>query len=145
MDPIDSAIGSPIEAHIEYLPPTQSQNPKTFSFFIPNSFVALRLVDNATMLLLISLSVSSDKSQSFAVLALVIVSIVVNVFEAIRINVLFGFKPNVVSIKSLPSTLEIKCKLGPSFEKAFNALTLITGPKSDPPIPILITSVNDSP
>ena len=30
-------------------------------------------------------------------------------------------------------------------EKAFNALTLITGPKSDPPIPILITSVNDLP
>ena len=145
MDPIDSAIGSPIEAHIEYLPPTQSQNPKTFSFFIPNSFVALRLVDNATMLLLISLSVSLVKSQFFAVLAFVIVSIVVNVFEAIRINVLFGSSPDVVSRKSLPSTFEIKCKLGPSFDKALNAFTLITGPKSDPPIPMLITSVNDCP
>ena len=107
--------------------------------------MALRLVDNATMLWLISLSVSSVKSQSFAVFALVMVSIVVNVFEAMRINVLFGSNPYVVSKKSLPSTFEIKCKLGPSFEKALSAFTLITGPKSDPPIPMLIISVNDCP
>ena len=38
---------TPIALHTENLPPTKSQNPKTFSASIPNSFVRARAVEAA--------------------------------------------------------------------------------------------------
>ena len=59
--------------------------------------VAVTLVDRATIFAPTSSSDNSDNNHFFAVLALVIVSIVVKVFEAIKINVDAGFKSVKVS------------------------------------------------
>ena len=76
-----------------------------------------------------------------AVLALSSVSWVVKVLLARATRVVSGLSPfNVVRI-SAPSTLEIKCRWISGWANSWRAFTASFGPRSDPPIPILTTSV----
>ncbi|MNL24557.1 hypothetical protein D3C87_1459960 [compost metagenome] len=98
--------------HKEYLPPTQSQNSNMFSVSIPKADTSLALVDKAAKCLAMSSFVAPfSRNQSRAVLALVMVSWVVNVLEAIRNKVVSGFTFLSVSAICVPSILETKCIL----------------------------------
>ena len=50
-----------------------------------------------------------------------------------------------VSARSAPSTLATKCMRGPSPAKGESARDAIAGPRSEPPMPILTTSLNGAP
>ena len=78
--------------------------------------------------------------QARTVCAFVIVSIVVKVFEATITSVVSGSSPESTSCACAPSTFEMKCSRGPSAKEA-QAIAAITGPRSEPPMPILTTSV----
>jgi hypothetical protein len=80
-------------------------------------------------------------TQSRAVRALAMVSAVVKVLEAMTNSVRRGSSRRATSAKCAPSTLETKCVRGPSASAA-SARAAITGPRSEPPMPILTTSVN---
>ena len=91
---------TPIALQTENLPPTKSQNPNTLFGLIPNLLVSLRFVEHAqTCLSTISCSsltpsfYNSDINHLLDVLALSMVSAVVNVFEATTKRVYSGFKP----------------------------------------------------
>ena len=75
-----------------YLPPTQSQNPNMLLVSIPNSETAFELVDSAAKCLAMddSSPLNAFNTQALAVPALVIVSCVVKVLEAIKNNVVSG-------------------------------------------------------
>ncbi len=60
-------------------------------------------------------SPSADTSQRRAVCALVIVSMVVKVLDAMMKRVRFGSSPFSVSAMCAPSTFETKCARGPSW------------------------------
>ena len=82
-----------------------------FSVSIPNSPTPSALVDTATKCFAIaSGSPSAASDHSRAVLALVMVSSVVNVFEEITNSVSAGSSSRVASAKSVPSTLETNRK-----------------------------------
>jgi hypothetical protein len=59
-------------------------------------------------------SPSAPAIQARAVAALVIVSMVEKVFEAMMMRVVAGFRGRMVSAMWAPSTFETKCKRGPS-------------------------------
>lgn len=80
------------------------------------------------------------KNHSFADVALVIVSWVVNVLLAIINNTVSGLSSFNVSAKWVPSTLDTKWSFGP-IANDLSASVTISGPKSEPPIPMLTTSV----
>src|SRR5690606_23021256 len=108
-NPMAQAIGSPMADHREYLPPTQSQNTNILSGSIPNSATASEFVDKATKCLAtVEPSWACSKNQLLAEWALVIVSWVVNVLEAIKNKVVSGSNPFNVSEIWVPSTLETK-------------------------------------
>src|ERR1041385_6664384 len=76
-------IDKPIEDQREYLPPTQSQNTNMFSGAIPKAATSLALVETATKCFATSpLPPDFSKNHFLADSAFVIVSCVVNVFEA---------------------------------------------------------------
>src|SRR5690606_41311652 len=103
------AIGIPIADQREYLPPTRSQITNIFFVSIPNSATASALVERATKCLATAASsFASSKNHFLAEWALVIVSWVVKVLEAIKNKVDSGSKPSSVSAIWVPSTLETK-------------------------------------
>ena len=73
--------------HREYLPPTQSQNSNIFFVSIPNSPTFCLLVDKAMKCFEMADSGAEFKNHFFADFAFVIVSWVVNVFDAITKSV----------------------------------------------------------
>ena len=85
-------------------------------------------------------SATLEAIQSRAVAALVIVSMVVKVLEATITSVRAGSSPRKVSAMSAPSTFDTKCSRGPSWKGA-SARVAIAGPRSEPPMPMLMTSV----
>merc|ERR1712141_864687 len=86
------AIVKPIADHKLYRPPTQSQKPNIFFSSMPNSLTLTALVDKAQKCLATALisPPAALKSHSLAVVALVMVSWVVKVFEAITNKVVSG-------------------------------------------------------
>jgi hypothetical protein len=79
-------------------------------------------------------------NQRLAERALVIVSVVVKVLEATRNSVLFRRQARSTAASSWPSTLETKWKRLPGAANS-SASTAICGPRSEPPMPMLTTSV----
>ena len=77
----------PIALHSEYRPPTQSQNWNIFWVSIPNSETFCVFVLNAMKCLAIASSGANCRNHFLADLAFVIVSCVVNVFDAIMKSV----------------------------------------------------------
>src|ERR1700690_1396994 len=101
-----SAIERPIALQREYLPPTQSQKTNIFERAIPNFTTSVSFVDNATKCLAICAGSKADfKNHPRAEWGLVMVSCVVNVFEAIRKRVSSGFIFLSVSTICVASTL----------------------------------------
>ena len=91
----------------EYRPPTQSQNSNMFAVSMPNFSTSSAFVETATKCFATaasSLRAASDHSR--AVRALVIVSSVVNVFDATMNSVSSGSRSRVASQKSVPSTFD---------------------------------------
>ena len=85
------AIDKPIDDQREYLPPTQSHKTNIFSGWIPNSITASELLEIATKWFFInSFFFALSINQSRAEKALVIVSCVVKVLDAIINNVVSG-------------------------------------------------------
>src|SRR5260370_4173457 len=104
------AMERPIEDHNEYLPPTQSQNTNIFSGAIPKSVTSFEFVETATKCLATSpLPPDFSRNHFFADSALVIVSCVVKVLEAMMNNVVSGFNCFTVSAMCVTSTFETKC------------------------------------
>ena len=133
-----NAMDSPMALQKLYLPPTQSQNSNMFSLAMPNSTTAFSLVDRATKCLA-TWAASPDCciNQSLALWALVMVSWVVNVLEAIKNKVSSAditFRHSAICV---PSTLDTKCTCIPSTQKGFRASVTMTGPRSLPPMPML--------
>ena len=88
--PIAQAIGKPIADHKEYLPPTKFQNSNILSVSMPNSDTFSLFVDNATKWFLTASFPKASTIHFLAVFAFVIVSSVVNVFEATIKRVVSG-------------------------------------------------------
>src|SRR5258706_508557 len=109
LKPIVQAIDRPMEDHNEYRPPTQSQKANIFSEAMPKDVTAFVLVDRATKCLATSpFSPDFSKNHCLALSALVMVSWVVNVLEAMINRVVSGSILLSVSAKWVPSTLETK-------------------------------------
>mmetsp|Transcript_9781 Transcript_9781/g.20303 ORF Transcript_9781/g.20303 Transcript_9781/m.20303 type:complete len:236 (-) Transcript_9781:235-942(-) len=146
-NPIDRAIGVPMALQSEYRPPTQSQNPNMLVVSIPNLETPAAFVERAAKCFATEDSSPSNalRMKALAVPALVIVSWVVKVFEAIKNRVVSGSTDLRISLMWVPSTFEQKCILRSRFEYGLRASQTITGPRSDPPIPILTISVMDFP
>ncbi|MDT4835090.1 hypothetical protein FQZ97_687460 [compost metagenome] len=88
------------------------------------------------------MSVPPDCSyQRLAESAFVIVSAVVKVLEATRNSVCSGARPFSTPASSWPSTFETKWKRLPGATNSASASTAICGPRSEPPMPMLTTSV----
>merc|ERR1719458_2295422 len=106
---------SPMADHKEYLPPTQSQNPNMLLVSMPNSATLAALVDKATKCFATAFSSPAfSRNQVLAVVALVMVSCVVNVLEAMTKRVLSGSHFLRASAMWVPSMLETKWTLGPT-------------------------------
>src|SRR5690349_18502132 len=98
-----------MEDQSEYRPPTQSQNTNIFSSAIPNSLTACRLVEMATKCLATSASeLANLRNHSLAEPALVMVSWVVKVLEAMKNKVVSGSTFFSVSTSCEPSIFETK-------------------------------------
>jgi hypothetical protein len=105
-------VESPMAESIEYRPPTQSQNSNMFVGSMPNSTTFAVLVDRATKCLATArASPRPWSSQARALVALVMVSSVVNVLEATMKRVSDGSRSRVASTRSVASTFETKRKL----------------------------------
>jgi hypothetical protein len=83
----------------------------------------------------------SASNQRRAEWALVMVSTVVKVLDAIRNTVLRGCRRFRQAASSWPSTLLTKCRRLPESANASSASTAICGPRSEPPMPMFTTSV----
>ena len=135
---------SPTGPQTEYLPPTQSPNPKTASSGTPNSRVLAKALETAAKCFHPPSPPSALCSHRFARRAFSIVSAVVKVFDATITNVLAGSSLESTSEALAPSTFEMKWTRSlPAYGN--KALHAISGPRCDPPIPIFTTSVKRSP
>ena len=124
----------------EYLPPTQSQNPNMFFVSIPNAATSFSAVETATKCFATALALPSfSTSQSLAAPALDIVSWVVKVFEATMKSVCSAFTSRRVSARWVESTFETKKNFMLRFEYGVSAMFAMTGPRSEPPMPMLTT------
>mmetsp|Transcript_11678 Transcript_11678/g.17487 ORF Transcript_11678/g.17487 Transcript_11678/m.17487 type:complete len:209 (+) Transcript_11678:1227-1853(+) len=109
---------------------------------MPNSETALPLVDSAAKCFATAAgSLRFSSSHAFADAAFVIVSCVVNVLEAMRKRVVSASTSFSTSAMCVPSTLETKCTLRSRLQYGLSASVIMTGPRSEPPIPRLTTSV----
>ena len=112
-----------------------------FAGSIPNFFTAVSLVERATKCFAMCFSsVASFRNQERAEWALVKVSWVVKVFEATRKRVEEGLQIRRTSTSWVESILETKCIFRSRREKGLRASVTMTGPRSDPPMPMLTTS-----
>jgi len=135
-------MGRPIADHSEYRPPTQSQNTNMFFVSMPKAPTARALVDTATKCFAIASRVPPfARNHSRAVAALAIVSCVVKVLDATRNSVVAGSSPRSVSAMCVPSTLDTKCARSSRLEYGLSASHTISGPRSEPPMPIFTKSV----
>ena len=138
--PIATISDRPIAESIEYRPPTQSQKPNMLFGSIPNSLTFSSFVDTATKCLATAASSRNpSRSHARAVEAFVSVSSVVNVFDETMNSVSAGSRPRVASQMSVPSTFDTNRKSISHRLKFFRASYAIAGPRSDPPMPMLIT------
>ena len=113
---------------------------------MPNLLTASPFVESAAKWLATAASAfSSFSNHFFAESALVIVSCVVNVFDAIKKSVVSAFRSRSTSAMCVPSTFETKCTFKSRFVYGLSASVTITGPRSEPPMPRLTTSVIDLP
>ena len=113
-----------------------------FSGAMPNFLTSASFVEMATKCLAIAASsFARARNHSRAERALVIVSWVVKVFDAIVNSVVAGCSERSVSARCAPSTFDTKCVRGPSCVYGVSACATIAGPRSDPPMPMLTTSV----
>ena len=108
---------------------------------MPNLATPSAFVETATKCFATAFSLpprpASDHAR--AVCALVMVSSVVNVFEETMKSVVAGSRSRVASAKSVASTLETKRNVMSRALYAFSASYAITGPRSEPPMPMLTT------
>ncbi len=112
--PIAHITDRPIAEPTEYRPPTQSQNPNMFAGSIPNSATLVALVDTATKCAATASSPRAATSQRRAAVALVSVSMVVNVFDATTNSVRAGSRPDSCAVRSAGSMLATNRASGPS-------------------------------
>ena len=108
---------------------------------MPNSATLSSWVETAAKWSPTAASPSACAIQARAVVALVIVSWVVKVFEETMNSVRDGSSPRSVSAMSAPSTLETKWLRSCGGAKGASARVAMAGPRSEPPMPILMTSV----
>ncbi|MNN32401.1 hypothetical protein D3C81_1461230 [compost metagenome] len=141
--PTASAIDRPTDDHSEKRPPIQSQNSNMLAGSMPNSVTASRLVDTATKCRASWFSATPlRRNQSRMLRALAMVSSVVNVLEQMITSVRAGLRRTSVSASSVPSTLETKWMRGPVWSpRCASARQTMRGPRSEPPMPMLTTSV----
>ena len=113
-----------------------------FAVSIPNFATSSALVDTATKCLATASSLPRPFTiQSRAVRAFVMVSIVVNVFDEITNSVDSGSRPSVASRKSAASAFDTKCAVRPGWAKSRSGFVRpSSGPRSDPPMPMLTTA-----
>ena len=97
---------SPIAESTEYRPPTQSQKPNMLAVSMPNSPTRRALVDTATKCRDTASSPSASVSQRRAAVALVSVSSVEKVLDAMMKSVVAGSSPSNFASRSAGSTLE---------------------------------------
>ena len=90
----------------EYRPPTQSQKPNMFAVSMPNASTSLLLVETATKCLDTAASPSASVSQRRAAVALVRVSSVENVFDAMMKSVVAGSSPSSFATRSAGSIFD---------------------------------------
>ena len=91
-------VDNPIADSIEYRPPTQSQNSNMLAVSMPNFWTSAAFVDTATKCFATAVSSPNvESNQCRAVCAFVIVSSVVNVFDATMNNVSAGSRSTVFS------------------------------------------------
>ena len=100
-----------------------------FAGSMPNAATPSAFVDSATMCRATASSPSASVIQSRIVCAFVIVSSVVNVFDATMTSVSAGSRPRVARTTSLPSTLERKRTSRSSGVYASSAIAAISGPR----------------
>lgn len=111
------------------------------SVSIPKSATFPALVDSATKCRATASgpAFSPASSQDRAEVALVIVSIVVNVFDAMMNSVSAGSRSRTASWRSAPSTFDTNRTVRPRSVKERSASWAIAGPRSEPPIPMFTT------
>jgi hypothetical protein len=109
---------------------------------MPNAETALALVESAAKCSATCFgSPARSRNHERAVSALVMVSWVVKVFDATRNSVVPGFTFFSVSAMCVPSTLDTKWEVMPGSLYGRRASVTMTGPRSEPPMPMLTTSV----
>ena len=108
---------------------------------MPNSATLSSWVETAAKWSPTAASPTPCAIQARAVLALVIVSSVVKVFDETMNKVRDGSSPRSVSPMSAPSTFETKWLRNCGGAKGASARVAMAGPRSEPPMPILMTSV----
>mmetsp|Transcript_40478 Transcript_40478/g.86360 ORF Transcript_40478/g.86360 Transcript_40478/m.86360 type:complete len:209 (-) Transcript_40478:173-799(-) len=113
-----------------------------FLVSMPNSETALWLVESAAKWHATDAgSLSCSSSHDLAEPAFVIVSCVVNVFEATRKSVVSASTSRSTSAMWVPSTLDTKCTLRSRLQKGLSDSVTMTGPRSEPPMPRFTMSV----
>ena len=108
---------------------------------MPNAATFSALVDTATKWSGTAASPSASTSQVRAVRAFVSVSIVPNVFDATMNSVDAGSRRRSVVSMSAPSTFDTKWVRSRGCPNDRSAWAAIAGPRSEPPMPMLTTSV----
>ena len=106
---------------------------------MPKSLTRWAFVETATKWLATAFSPSVSTSQSLAACALASVSCVPNVLDATMKSVVSGLSVASVSAKCEESTFETKWVRTLLTHHGRKASVVITGPRSDPPMPILTT------
>ncbi len=108
---------------------------------IPNSVTFSEFVDRATKCSATAFSSPPRpfSSQERAEVALVMVSIVVNVLEATMNSVSAGSRSRTASCRSAPSTFDTKRNVRSRAVNGRSASYAIAGPRSEPPMPMLTT------
>mmetsp|Transcript_11067 Transcript_11067/g.37682 ORF Transcript_11067/g.37682 Transcript_11067/m.37682 type:complete len:209 (-) Transcript_11067:184-810(-) len=108
---------------------------------IPKALQPSVLVERATKCCATAASGAPPwRNHALALCALVIVSWVVKVLEATTKSVVAGSRARRVSAMCVPSTLLTKCTRRSRLLYALRASVTITGPRSEPPMPMLTTS-----
>src|SRR5579864_5510006 len=105
---------------------------------IPNPATFSALVDTATKWWATEASPNAAVTHARADPALVSVSTVVNVLDDTMNRVSAGSRSAVASQKSLPSTFDTNRTVSGRSVKDRSASYAIAGPRSDPPIPMLM-------
>ena len=116
-----------------------------FSVSMPKRSTSFAFVETATKCFATASSPSAFVSQRRALSAFVIVSCVVKVFDATMKSVRRGSSRDRVWTRCAPSTFETKCGLRSGRWNGFSASQTMSGPRSEPPMPMLTTSVIVSP